>query len=142
MGISYEVNTTGSAAVISDKWRRTRGHNNENVAGSIKASDFTEFVVDGLVPSGVAVAAGEVSSDGAVNFKPWAKGEKLAGFVSDMTGVDVQRPGADGAVAVTVAIRETIVPKYLPNTTQREALVADVDGGTLETSGDFVFIKE
>lgn len=130
MAVNYQLNTTASGGTVSDKWRRTRGHNNENVAGSIEIAKFTEFAVDGVIPSGIAVTADEETK----TYIPYVEGASLDGFISDMTGVPVVA-GQTTAV-ISVAIRETIVPKYLPVAAQRTISAAT------PTTGDFVFIKE
>jgi len=135
--LNFAIQTTQTASASSDKWRRTRGDNQENVAGSILASDFTALIDDnGVIPSGVALAE---KTGAAGYYVPLAIAANiadqvsLAGFISDQTGVDVDGVDESG---VTVAIRETIVPKYLPVAAQR------VIDSTFPTSGVFVFIKE
>lgn len=127
----FGTTTTATASASSDKWRRTRGDNNENVAGSIKTVDFADVIdANGVIPSGVALQLG---GDGY--YKPLkADGTNvLAGFISDQGGVDVYGIDESG---VSVSIRETIVPKYLP-VPAHQAL-----NSTYPTSGAFVYIQE
>lgn len=137
MALNFNLNTTSTSYQSSDKWRRTRGDNGENVAGTITIADFSAHVNEsGFIPSGVAVSYDE--TDGVYKPLVIATGEDtqtpLDGFISDQTGVDTN----DGATTsgVSVSIRETIVPRYLPVEAHR------VIDSAFPTTGDFVFIKE
>lgn len=132
MALNFDLQGSSYASASSDKWRRTRIGTGENIAGTIKSADFASLADEnGIVPSGVAVSYDEAGD----KYIPYAAGEGvvLAGFISDQPGVDIQ--GVD-TVGLSVATRETIVPKYLPVEAHRT-----LDQNT-PTSGVFVFIKE
>lgn len=140
MAGNFELSGTAGAQLASEKWRRTRLGTNENVGGEILVSDFASVMENGVIPSGVAVS---YDADAEL-YKPYqaaqsssnsdtTQGAVLAGFLADVGGVF---PGTADKVTVAVAVRETIVSKYLPRTADRS-----IDEKT-PTSGVFVFIKE
>lgn len=130
MAINYQFQSEGGSRV-DERWRRTRGDNGENIEGEIQLALWPGVAeaFGGVIPSGVALAK---NSDGY--YVLWAEGDTLVGFISDIPGVSV-KPGMSGAVQISVSIRETIVPAYLPVAEQRV-----IDSKT-PTTGDFVFIK-
>lgn len=137
MSLNFVLTGGSTASASSDKWRRTRHGQGENIAGTIVAADFAALADEnGIVPSGVALSYDKASK----KYVPYAaaSGEAsatvLAGFISDQTGVNLT--GITGNVGISVATRETIVPKYLPVEAHRTL------DETVPTTGVYVFIKE